>query len=134
MTQSLRIFTFLLVLLFSVAVKAEAKTEKTKVKTVGVKTFKRQLSKTDVLLIDVRTPEEFNDGHIKNAKLVNFKSDNFKEESETLPKNKTICVYCRSGHRSGLAVEVLRNEGFPKIYNLNGGINKWIDKGMEVVK
>ncbi len=79
---------------------------------------------SDYRLIDVRTKEEFDDGHIKGAELMPL------DELESLAKDKltdldqTIILYCRSGNRSGQASELLKNLGYTKIYDL-GGIIDW---------
>ena len=88
----------------------------------------------DVIILDVRTPEEYNnDGHIKNAILIPL--DELKNKVDELKKfkNKKILVYCRSGHRSVSASRFLSNLGF-KVYNLNGGIIGWKSEGFPVEK
>lgn len=79
----------------------------------------------DVLLIDVRTPEEFAEGHIQGALLINFYDSNFEEKLSSLPKNQPVMVYCRSGNRSMQAVPSLQKLGFKDIFELYGGMNAW---------
>ncbi len=88
----------------------------------------------DFQIIDVRTPEEFNDGHIENAVLIDFYSENFKDELAQLDREKTYFVYCRSGNRSGQAVAIMSEMGFQEVYNLSAGIIDWIAQGFPVVK
>ncbi|AEA46376.1 rhodanese-like domain-containing protein [Archaeoglobus veneficus] len=88
----------------------------------------------DFVILDVRTPEEFSQGHIENAINVNYYSKTFENELNRLDKNKTYLVYCRTGHRSGLAVEVMKELGFKKVYNMMGGIAEWEAKGLPVVR
>jgi rhodanese-related sulfurtransferase len=89
----------------------------------------------DIQLIDVRTPEEFSEGHINDAININFYDDNFIEEmSSKLDKSKPVYVYCRSGGRSGKASKKLEAAGFTKVYDLEGGFMNWTDKKLEVVK
>jgi thioredoxin len=76
-------------------------------------------------LIDVRTPEEFNAGHILDAENINWLGNNFVSDAEKLDKSKPIFVYCKSGGRSAKAAAKLEELGFKKIYNLEGGILKW---------
>ncbi|MCF6279419.1 MAG: rhodanese-like domain-containing protein [Flavobacteriaceae bacterium] len=95
-----------------------------------------ELEKVDksVQLIDVRTPKEYNEGYIKNAKNINFFEDNFIEEMSKLNKNKPVYVYCRGGGRSGRASKKLREAGFTKVYDLNGGFLNWKSEGKEISK
>ena len=88
----------------------------------------------DFLIIDVRTPEEFKDGHIENAILIDFYSENFKDELAKLDREKTFSIYCRSGNRSGQAVDIMAELGFQEIYNLSVGIQEWIAQGFPIVK
>ena len=93
---------------------------------VNVEQFQQLISKKGTQLIDVRTPDEFNAGHIKNATLINFFDADFKEKSlKVLDKNKPVYVYCRSGGRSGQACAIMNQTGFKNAYNLVGGFNEW---------
>ena len=83
--------------------------------------------------MDVRTPGEFNEGHIEGALLVDFQSGSFENEIASLDKSKTYAVYCRSGNRSGQAVKVMSEAGFTNIYNLNGGVIDWAGAGKTLV-
>ncbi|RED48305.1 rhodanese-like domain-containing protein [Seonamhaeicola aphaedonensis] len=87
-----------------------------------------------IQLIDVRTPKEFEEGHIKNANNIDFYSETFKEEITKLDPNKTLLLYCRSGGRSGKTSKILQELGFKKVYDLEGGILKWKEKGFKLVK
>jgi len=90
---------------------------------------------TDIQLIDVRTPEEFSEGHIDNAVNINFYDDNFiKDMTSKLDKSKPVYVYCRSGGRSGKASKKLEDAGFTKVYDLKGGFMNWTDNKLKVVK
>lgn len=75
------------------------------------------------IILDVRTPYEFDSGHIVNAKNLDFEDPNFKNEVKKLDKNTVYFVYCRSGNRSAQAVTLMKNSGIKKIYELQGGIN-----------
>ena len=96
--------------------------------------FAAQIADPDVVLLDVRTEKEFNDGHIQNALNIDIKQSGFVEKAKAaLPADKTIAVYCRSGKRSALAAGALTKEGY-KVVNLKGGIIAWKDAGMPVTK
>ena len=73
------------------------------------------------IIIDVRTPEEYAEGHIQGALNINVKSESFVTEIENLSKSDTLLVYCRSGRRSLYAAQVMVSFGFQKIYDLEGG-------------
>ena len=88
----------------------------------------------DFQIIDVRTPEEFNDGHIENAILIDFYSEDFKDEIAQLDREKTYFVYCRSGNRSGQTIDILSELGFQEVYHLSAGIREWIEQGFPIVK
>jgi rhodanese-related sulfurtransferase len=89
----------------------------------------------DVQLIDIRTPQEFDQGHIKNAVNIDFYKPGFmKKMEEELDKNKDLYIYCRSGHRSGIAAQNLSSSGFKKIYDLKGGINNWHTKNLKIIR
>jgi rhodanese-related sulfurtransferase len=88
----------------------------------------------DFTILDVRTPQEFNDGHIEGALNLDFYAAAFKDELDKLDKGKTYFVYCRTGNRSGQAVAIMQASGFREAYNLSGGITDWIAGGHPVVK
>ncbi len=83
-----------------------------------------------ILLIDVRTPEEYNEYHIEGAILINVKDKNFEEKISKLDKSKKYIVYCRSGVRSLNACSIMENMGFNEIYNIDGGIMQWKKEGI----
>ena len=89
---------------------------------------------SDILLVDVRTPQEFASGHLENAINIDFKSDHFKEEIGKLDRDKEVYVYCRSGGRSAGSAKVMQGMGFKKIYDLKGGILQWQKEDFKVVK
>ena len=79
----------------------------------------------EATIVDVRTPEEFDKGHLINAKNVDWNNDNFEDQITILDKNKPVLVYCLSGGRSSSAAAKMRVMGFSDIYELKGGIMKW---------
>ena len=88
----------------------------------------------DFLIIDIRTPEEYNEGHIQNALNIDFYAETFSEDLDKLDKSKTYFIYCRSGNRSGRAMTIMKDLGFREVYNLSAGITEWIAEGLPVVK
>lgn len=101
---------------------------------VDVDKFEVLIADTSVIVLDVRTADEFNDGHIVRATNIDVKKDDFlKEVKVSLPTDKTIAVYCRSGRRSANACGKLSAEGY-KCVNLKGGIIAWIDEKKPITK
>lgn len=78
------------------------------------------------VIIDVRTPMEYHEGHLKNAKLIDISEPTFEKQIEQLDKSKPYYVYCRSGGRSSNASQIMIQKGFTKVYNLQGGIMAWL--------
>ena len=88
----------------------------------------------DFVIIDVRTPEEFAEGYIENAVIIDFRSETFLDELNKLDKDKTYFIYCRSGNRSGSALDIMAELNFREVYNLSGGITAWGREGLPTVK
>ena len=102
--------------------------------TVSAPEFKKVVDQKEGILLDVRTPEEFAEGHLPEAINIDYNAPGFKEELNKLDKTKTYEVYCRSGKRSGNATNLMVSEGFNKVINLDGGILAWQENGYEVQK
>lgn len=82
------------------------------------------------IVLDVRTPEEFTESHLPDARNIDYKNEAFKDSIQTLDKSKPYYVYCKSGVRSGKAAEIMREMGFTRVYNMEGGIDAWKKEGM----
>ena len=103
-------------------------------KSVDNDEFEHLLSDSNVVLLDVRTQSEFDEGHLKGAILIDVKTDSFMMAArDRLPKEKIVAVYCRSGRRSVAAAERLAADGY-QVVNLKGGILSWKQEGKEIVK
>ncbi|MCF6213264.1 MAG: rhodanese-like domain-containing protein [Flavobacteriaceae bacterium] len=110
--------------------KVETQTNKTALNTVAknvvVKDFKSLIDAQTGILIDVRTPQEYQAGHIPGAINFDWKNqDTFSTIVKEISKDKTVLIYCHSGYRSGLAKAYLQKNGYQKIYNLESGIMGW---------
>ena len=96
------------------------------------------LSKMDdpsaIQVIDVRTPAEFNSGHIEHAKNININDAQFEAQIAALDKSKPVLVYCAVGGRSARAANFIKSQGFPAVYDLDGGIGAWNKEGLPIVK
>ena len=95
---------------------------------VDVAKFAELIADSTVTVLDVRTADEFRDGHIEGAVNIDVKESDFLEKAKAmLPSGKTIAVYCRSGRRSANACNQLSAEGY-KTFNLKGGIIAWTEE------
>lgn len=83
----------------------------------------------NIQLVDVRTPEEFASGYIKNAININIRDEAFLESTVLLDKSKPVYVYCKAGSRSKLATETLRDAGFTQVIDVKGGFREWASGG-----
>jgi len=87
------------------------------------------------IIIDIRTKEEYDSGHLENVSYnIDFYSPDFKEQLNKLDKNAKYLIYCRTGRRSALTLDIMKELGFKDIHHIKGGIVAWIDAGYPVVK
>lgn len=103
----------------------QAQTSAGFIKNVDAKTFKGLVDAGKGNILDVRTPEEVSNGHISKSINIDYYDANFVEKIKALPKDKEIYIYCKSGGRSSKAALILQNNGFTKVYNLEGGFTAW---------
>lgn len=87
--------------------------------------FKSKIQNKKIQLVDVRTPNEFKQGHIKKAINIDFFSGKFNVDFDKLNKEQAVYVYCRSGGRSRQTANKLAKKGFIEIYDLKGGFLRW---------
>ena len=95
--------------------------------------FSSKTQEAGVVILDVRTRGEFNQGHIAGAINIDVETDTFENEVSKSDKSKTYAVYCQSGRRSGIATGQMEKLGFAHLSNLQNGISDWIAQGMPVV-
>lgn len=86
------------------------------------------------MVLDVRTPPEFAEGHLKGARNIDFTSPDFHDRLRSLNRNRTYLVYCRSGNRSNKALEAFRELGFTSVLHMNGGTLAWNAAGLPLEK
>ena len=102
-------------------------------KSVEADEFEKVIADTSVVRLDVRKPIEYNEGHISGAINIDVLGSDFEQKAcATLPKDKTIALYCRSGHRSKIAAGILAKHGYTVI-ELNTGYLGWTGAGKPVV-
>jgi len=106
------------------------------IKTISASEFKNFINQNlghDLVILDVRTPEEYVSGHIHNSVLMNCCDPSFVSDLNKLDKkNKKYGIYCNSGNRSKSVLSIMRQKGFIHVYELKGGIRAWIDSGYEI--
>ena len=85
------------------------------------------LAHPDAILLDVRSDEEWDAGHLEGACYISFDWDHRKEPLSLLPQDRPVFVYCEAGGRSGVVTEELRIIGHPHIFDLIGGMSQWIE-------
>lgn len=88
----------------------------------------------DFAVLDIRTPGEYDQGHIAGAISVDYYNPQFKSRLERLDRAKTYLIYCRSGNRSQKALKIFSDMGFERVYHLSGGVIAWQAKGYDLVK
>ena len=88
----------------------------------------------DFSIIDVRTPQEFEVGHIAGAVNIDIYSAGFENEIRRLGKNKIYAIYCRTGSRSRAAAEFMTAIGFPDVFDLSGGTIAWAGNSLPLLK
>lgn len=101
---------------------------------VGVAEFAAVITMPGVQIIDVRTPEEFADGHLAGAVNIPVQASDFADRIRRLDPAGTYAVYCRSGNRSQPAVSEMRDAGITRIYELSSGTKGWTAAGQPLVK
>lgn len=89
---------------------------------------------SDLVILDVRTPEEFSEVHLEGATLMDFYDADFSDQLATLDPDVPYLVYCRSGNRSGQTVAMMEDLGFSDVSNVDGGIVAWLDDDLPVVQ
>jgi len=123
------IFKALLLLFTACNVSAQQKDQ------VSTEEFEKLALPVEAQLLDVRRPDEFQEGHIKNAKLADWQNKTqFKQKVAQLDKTKPVYVYCKAGIRGSKAQDWLIKNGFTRVINLEGGIDAWKAAGKPVIK
>jgi rhodanese-related sulfurtransferase len=112
--------------------------EKTQYVEISVQQAKEMIDSGGVFILDVRTQEEYDAGHINGSVRIPVQDIKVKEELDKeltkIPRDRKILVYCRTGVRSAQASQVLVNNGFTEVYSMKGGITDWTKAGYEVIK
>ena len=86
------------------------------------------------VILDIRTPGEYQSGHLKDSVMIDYYSKSFVQNIDRLDRDKSYLVYCRSGNRSARSMDLFKKLQFKKIYHLSSGINSWYAAGLPVEK
>ncbi len=123
--MKIRFYLPIVVLLSLILVCCTANSDSKKAADLEISEFESLRKSGNVLVLDVRTSDEFNSGHIPGAVNIDYYSDDFEQKVQQLKAHDSVLVYCASGRRSAASAEVLKKAGFSYIGNLKGGYNKW---------
>lgn len=86
------------------------------------------------IIIDIRTSDEFTEGHLKGARQIDFLEEGFVEKVSKLDRNRPYLIHCRSGGRSSRSLALWKKMKFKKVYHLDGGILAWEKAGLPLIK
>ena len=113
---------------------ASVKSARVHFRSLDVETFAKYIEQKDVMLVDVRTADEFAAGHLPNVdRNLDVRSATFFKDYQSLPKDKTIALYCKGGGRSKQVAGVLAGNGY-KVVELSVGYDGWVKAGGKVDK
>jgi rhodanese-related sulfurtransferase len=113
---------------------APTKPAGTKIEHVDAAGAAKLIAAQKVIVLDVRTPAEFEDGHIQGAKNLDFLASDFERQLAELDRDKTYLVHCASGRRSTNSLATFKQLGFKHVVHLDGGFRAWQKAGQPVVK
>ena len=128
-------FVILLLSLLSLSLSTQAQSKESKMRSYDVEHFAKQIKRSGVIVVDVRTQKEFSEGHIAEAEInIDVLKSNFLYHAHReLPRNRTIALYCKGGVRSKRAAAKLAQCGY-KVFDLDKGYDSWVEKEMPVSK
>ncbi len=133
MKKSLILFIFSILLIFSYSCKDSSNTpdQVSEIELISPQQVYDAVHNEDsIQLVDVRTTEEFLESHLKGAQNICVTRSDFKEKIKTLDKDKPVYLYCKIGGRSARAARILKEMGFKKVYDMDGGITSWNEKNL----
>ncbi|WP_268035479.1 rhodanese-like domain-containing protein [Algoriphagus sp. PAP.12] len=113
---------------------ATTETPAGKVTSLSASDFKDKTDQNKGIILDVRTPQEVSQGKIAGAEVLDFYQPDFLNKVLELPKDKEIYIYCSAGVRSAQAAEMLIQNGYTKVYQLQGGLGPWVNQGYPLSK
>ncbi|MEE4198682.1 MAG: rhodanese-like domain-containing protein [Bacteroidales bacterium] len=126
-------FSFVLLILTAPGVSGQINPEESRVFNVSADEFYTLINAVNGNIIDVRTLDEYNSGHIENAMLIDYYRGDLQHRLDSLDKSVPVLIYCRSGNRSATATNIMEFLGFRLIYNLENGIISWKEANFELI-
>ena len=103
-----------------------------RVETVSTEQARAMIESGGVIVVDIRDPKKFADGHIKGAINAEYHPKTFARDTEQIDKNAAIILYCSMGLKTKMAARELERRGFTRIYAMEGGIEAWMNAGFPV--
>ncbi|PHR50108.1 MAG: sulfurtransferase [Fluviicola sp.] len=119
------LLTILSVLVFTTGFAQETEGEEVVIETVDKEAFKFAIASGEYVIFDVRTVDEYMEGHIENAKSLDVLDDQFEKTISNIDKAQKYLIYCKSGGRSQKALEKMKDAGFVHVLELEGGYLNW---------
>lgn len=132
MKTTIKLTLLVFVTLLGISCNTKSQSQSDSITVVTPTEFKEK--SVNQTIIDIRTPQEFSEGHIEGAVNINYFDNNFLDQIAKYEKNQPIFIYCRSGNRTTAASKKIADFGFTKIYDLEGGILYWMKNNNEVIK
>ncbi|HJW29645.1 MAG TPA: rhodanese-like domain-containing protein [Saprospiraceae bacterium] len=133
--SAMKMYRFTLILLCFIGMISCSSGQYAGVKNLSAKAFDQTIKEQpEKVILDVRTPEEYAEGHLAGALNVNWEGDHFDQQVAGLDKSKPVMVYCAAGGRSAAASKHLAKKGFKQVFNLEDGMEDWAQKGYPVTK
>jgi phage shock protein E len=102
--------------------------------SLGTAAFSERMAADDVVVLDVRTPAEFDSGHLATAINIDVEAPDFETRIAELDPTVPYAIYCRSGNRSAVAMNEMAQAGFTDLADLSGGITAWIQDGRPIAQ
>jgi len=127
----IRIWLFVSLLLAPVLALAEPPLQDISARTAAALIQENQ-SNPDFIILDIRTPKEFDAGHIKGARNIDFYAQSFANEFRSLDRKKTYLIYCRSGNRSKQLMGAVEKMHFKQVFHMRSGLVDWVGQGFKL--
>lgn len=132
MKTTLKLALLVIITILGISCNTKSQSQSDAIKVLTPIEFKEKAANQTI--IDIRTPQEYRQGHIDGAVNINYYDSNFMEQIAKYDKNQPIFIYCRSGNRTSPASRKMADFGFKEIYDLDGGILYWLKNNNETVK
>ena len=129
-----RLFAGSAILLSAALILSACSSNSSAVTNLGAQEFLSKTQSAGVVVLDVRTAQEFQQGHIQGAMNIDVEGTSFESEIAKLDKGTTYALYCQSGRRSGVASQIMSKSGFTSLFNLQNGIQSWTSAGLPMVR